>query len=132
MTFERVGNSLSIFSRWVRCLYQLSASSDLAITEQLLDQVRTVLEQTQVRDVSIDRGQILLAEDAQGGMKYPDEEIEWLATSVFNRAVDFYCASDDEACRRWAEKAVTLAGHGTDQTLHELLQTKYRALSRDG
>lgn len=41
--------------------------------------------------------------------RYPDEELEWLATMTFNRAVDFYLASMDEECRRWAGKAIELA-----------------------
>ena len=42
--------------------------------------------------------------------QYPEEELEWLATTTFNRAIDFYCASDEVACKRWAERALTLAG----------------------
>ena len=36
--------------------------------------------------------------------------MEWLATTIFNRAIDFYCASDEVACKGWAERALTLAG----------------------
>ncbi len=48
--------------------------------------------------------------NAEDSSVYPPEELEWLATTAFNRAVDFYCASDDDGCKRWAEKALTLAG----------------------
>ena len=58
------------------------------------------------------------------------EELEWVATTAFNRAVDFYCASQDEACRRWAEKALTIAELGDDGgALHHLLQAKYKGLA---
>lgn len=40
---------------------------------------------------------------------YPNEELEWLATMTFNRAIDFYLVSADEECRRWAEKAIEVA-----------------------
>jgi hypothetical protein len=60
---------------------------------------------------------------------YPAEELEWLATSTFNRAVDFYCASQDENCKRWAEKALDLARTARDGgQLLELLESKYLGL----
>ncbi|KAL9006441.1 MAG: hypothetical protein Q9188_000795 [Gyalolechia gomerana] len=63
---------------------------------------------------------------------YPAEELEWIATTMFNRAVDFYCTSQDEACRRWAEKAISLAALGDDDgQLHHLLQNKYLGLAWD-
>lgn len=61
---------------------------------------------------------------------YPAEELEWIATTTFNRAVDFYCASQDDASRRWAEKAISLANLGNDDGhLHKLLQNKYLGLA---
>jgi len=61
---------------------------------------------------------------------YPAEELEWLATTSFNRAVDFYCASDDTRCKTWAEKALTLAAAAEDGgALHGLLQEKYSGLA---
>jgi len=56
--------------------------------------------------------------------------LEWLATTTFNRAVDYYCASDDGACRRWAEKALGIASLNDDEgALHHALQSKYSGLS---
>lgn len=40
---------------------------------------------------------------------YSNEELEWLATVAFNRAMDFYLVSADEECRRWAGKAIEVA-----------------------
>lgn len=40
---------------------------------------------------------------------YPSAELEWLATTAFNRAVDHYLAADDTACARWAGAALGLA-----------------------
>lgn len=61
---------------------------------------------------------------------YPAEELEWLATTCFNRAVDFYCASQDEACKQWAEAALGVAKNADDGgQLHELLEKKYFGLS---
>lgn len=41
--------------------------------------------------------------------EYPPEEVEWLATTTFNRAVDAYVAEDDEACQRLANLAIEFA-----------------------
>ena len=63
------------------------------------------------------------------GQSYPAEELEWLATTTFNRAVDFYCVSQDAACKRWAEKALAVATTMSDGgQLRELLETKYLGL----
>lgn len=40
---------------------------------------------------------------------YPSDELKWLSTMAFNRAVDLYIASADEECREWGEIAFTLA-----------------------
>ena len=63
-------------------------------------------------------------------MSYPPEELEWLASTAFNRAIDFYCISQDVACRLWAEKALALSNLCEDGgALHEVLQQKYQGLS---
>lgn len=43
------------------------------------------------------------------GSVYPREELEWLASTTFNRAVDFYRVSADAECKRWARKAIEVA-----------------------
>ena len=60
---------------------------------------------------------------------YPSEELEWLATTAFNRAVDFYSSSQDADCKRWAEIAIGIANFvGDEGALRELFQTKYMGL----
>ena len=64
---------------------------------------------------------------------YPVEEIEWLATSTFNRAVDAYSASDETECRRLVEQALELADRVQDQgILRRLLVERYGYLRFDG
>ncbi|EAW14087.1 uncharacterized protein ACLA_071200 [Aspergillus clavatus NRRL 1] len=76
-------------------LYLAMDASDFLLAESVLDQA------------------ILLASDSSHSPDsesgYPREELDWLATTAFNRAVDFYLASADEDCRRWAESAFALA-----------------------
>ena len=57
-------------------------------------------------------------------------ELEWLATTTFNRAVDFYCSRQDDDCRRWAAKAIGLVTLLQDGgALHEVLQKKFMGLA---
>lgn len=56
----------------------------------------------------------------------PAEELEWLATTAFNHAVDCYTARQDERSRQWASKALNLAHYcddhgGLEGLLHEKL-----------
>jgi hypothetical protein len=46
-----------------------------------------------------------------GPLESPTEEQEYLylAKCSFNQAMDFYSADNDQACLRWAEKAILLA-----------------------
>jgi len=41
--------------------------------------------------------------------RYAAEEIEYLVTVTFNRAIDAYCVGDDTTCQRLAHVAVELA-----------------------
>lgn len=64
--------------------------------------------------------------------RYPATELEWLATSSFNRAVDYYVQDNDEKCKEWAEKAMTVAQWLEDDgKLRDLLMAKFAALQFD-
>ncbi|KAI9373880.1 hypothetical protein BJX61DRAFT_501118 [Aspergillus egyptiacus] len=79
--------------RYLRCLYSLSTQAEeYILAESVLDQA------------------LMLARDNSGiRAQYPKDEIQWLATMAFNRAVEFFLVSADEECRRWAGKAIALA-----------------------
>lgn len=60
---------------------------------------------------------------------YPATELEWMATSAFNRAIDYYVGEDDSKCKVWAEKAMTVAQWLEDDgQLRDLLMGKFSAL----
>ena len=61
---------------------------------------------------------------------YPSTELEWLATTSFNHAVDYYVQENDDLCRMWAEKALTLADWAEDGGgLKNVLMEKYKGLT---
>ncbi|KAA6414480.1 MAG: hypothetical protein FRX48_01229 [Lasallia pustulata] len=113
VTWRLQGIDIAKLSRWIRCLVRLAIPSTPDIAEHLLDQA------------------ITLAKDATTkSTPYPPVELEWLATTTFNRAVDFYCAGEDAACRRWADRALQLATSYPDEgAFRKVLQEKYLALT---
>lgn len=60
-----------------------------------------------------------------------EQEYLYLAKCSFNQAMDFYSAENDQACLRWAKKAILLAGavHSTEgEELVSLFQKRLEGL----
>ena len=117
----------------------LALSSNLEMADNLIDQVVTIATNAKaVRSphaiafpTSFDADVTFVAPN-QKPSTYPIEELEWVATTTFNRAIDFYCTSQDDLCRRWAEKAISLADLSDDDgRLHQLLEERYLGLTWD-
>lgn len=68
----------------------------------------------------------------QTNNSYPATELEWLATTTFNHAVDYYIQEKDEKCREWAEKALALAAWADGSRLRDVLMEKYSELTWGG
>ncbi|KAL4867720.1 hypothetical protein BDV12DRAFT_197999 [Aspergillus spectabilis] len=84
--------------RHLRCLFALSIQAEeYILAESVLDQALILAHNNNTNNNPNPRSQ------------YPAEELHWLATTAFNRAVEFYLVSADEDCRRWAGKAIALA-----------------------
>lgn len=138
---------------YLRCLFQLAISpesatsptsgsssspttttGDLELAETVLDQV-ILLAMHEAYLASPDHAAIH-SPDQEGGplcfhFPYPAEELVRFATISFNQAADFYRASRDEDCRRWAEKAIqvaTLIDGPTGEKLVNLLRERLRNL----
>lgn len=61
---------------------------------------------------------------------YPHTELQWLAATSFNNAVDFYQQGDDERCKVWAEKAFSVANFIGDQgAMRDMLMKRYSGLT---
>ncbi|KAM0719528.1 hypothetical protein Q7P37_003658 [Cladosporium fusiforme] len=53
---------------------------------------------------------------------YPEDELQWLATMAFNKAVDLLAAGDGETAEQWIEASLELARYAADNgSLHALL-----------
>jgi hypothetical protein len=119
-------------AKYMRCLFQVAISDNSEIAEQLLDQVHEHAEQAS--EVSRHCPYLLyrLLIIPQTNQCYPTEELEWVATTAFNHAVDLYCGEKDEAAKNWAYKAVNVAHFCSDGgALERLLQDKLVGLKFD-
>ncbi|GAB7352848.1 hypothetical protein MBLNU459_g3456t2 [Dothideomycetes sp. NU459] len=102
-----MGDSTKL-ARWLRCLFQMTLSIDPAMSLKCLDQACAIANSPKMQ------------------AQYPVDELEWLATTSFNHAVDLHCASDDAASQQWAERALALAlAAGLGSGLHRVLQAKW-------
>ncbi|KAL4918229.1 meiosis protein SPO22/ZIP4 like-domain-containing protein [Aspergillus aurantiobrunneus] len=79
--------------RHLRCLFTISVQAEeYILAESVLDQAL-----------------VLARQNSNTRSSYPKDELQWMATSAFNRAVEFFLVSADGECHRWAGKAIALA-----------------------
>ncbi|KAG9964353.1 SPO22-domain-containing protein, partial [Aureobasidium melanogenum] len=126
-TCWRNNKDITRLARWIRCLFQMILTSDPIIALRCLDQASAIASKAATRQIP---------------EVYPPEELEWLASTAFNHAVDLWFAGieagevqgeHNEQARVWAEKALMLAGSvgrvGVGvQGLHKVLQDKWMKL----
>lgn len=110
---------VTTLSRYMRILFRLSLSLPSAtvsgVSLALIDQVCGHAEEAKETETP-----------------YPDDELEYLATTAFNKAIDYYCIEDDESCKRWAEKAIEVATFLRDGgALAGLMQERLLGLNFD-
>ncbi|KAK2742812.1 hypothetical protein FQN57_005103 [Myotisia sp. PD_48] len=109
--------SMDELSRWFRCLFQLALQHDSLFAQEVLSQVCQMANSAD-------------ADKPEGESTYPDEELEWLSTTTYNRAIDFYLASDDTASHLWYQKALDLANLMKDNgSLSRILEEKFLSLN---
>jgi hypothetical protein len=127
-TCWRNNKDITRLARWIRCLFQMTLDNDSVISLRCLDQASAIASKAATKHIP---------------EAYPPEELEWLASTAFNHAVDLWFAGGEdgadgqeegnEQARVWAEKALMLAGsvRGAGvgmQGLHKVLQDKWMKL----
>jgi hypothetical protein len=105
-------------SHWVRCIVQLvidasdreAGSPNMKLVEEVVEQAILLASagNSRVQEREEHRNDAQQA-DAELGAAYPAEELEWLATTLFNLGVDYYVGEKEERGAKWARKAVELA-----------------------
>ncbi|KAK7735234.1 sporulation-specific protein 22 [Cytospora paraplurivora] len=102
-------------AKYARCLFQTITASNQELGGRLLDEA------------------CRMASEAHGTPEaWPTEELEWFASAAYNHSIDLWGRDEDEACRWWAEKAMSMAHHCRDGgKLEAVLQAKYVKLRLD-
>ncbi|KAL1836750.1 hypothetical protein VTJ49DRAFT_4709 [Mycothermus thermophilus] len=102
-------------AKYTRCLFQATLPLDDKLAMRLLDEACS-----KARELS------------QSQATWPEEELEWMATTALNHAIDCYGVRELERAKEWATKAINLAHYCPDKRLEEVLHGKYLRLSLDG
>ncbi|KAL2135925.1 hypothetical protein VTI74DRAFT_6308 [Chaetomium olivicolor] len=102
-------------AKYTRCLFQATLPLDDSLAMSLLDEAWSKARELRESEAI-----------------WPEEELEWMATTAFNHAIDCYSAHEIERAKEWATKAINLAHYCNDGRLEEILQSKYLRLSFDG
>ncbi|KAI0588960.1 SPO22 domain-containing protein [Pyrenophora tritici-repentis] len=127
LTSRQPGSDVTKLSRWLRCLFSLSFQYDQSFSLKCIDQVTHLAEirqgpfhpvaiipslETPPPSLGLPVGENHVSPtdgDTKELESYPKTELEWLATTTFNRAIDFYLQEVDDSAKKWAEKAFVLA-----------------------
>ena len=110
--FEIKNFDCAKLAKYIRCLFQATLPMDDGLAFQLLKEALDMARQT------ADTSRVL-----------PAEELEWLAASSFNHAVDLYARSEEDTYHQWALVAIDLAAYIDDGGgLRDLLQDKFARL----
>ncbi|KAJ5463934.1 Meiosis specific protein SPO22 [Penicillium sp. IBT 31633x] len=89
---------------------------DAGVAEEVLDQVIVMAEYGANLETEgqVDQNDLFAQPDSElypfrGNFTYPSAELTKIASVAFNTATDFYRATKDEDCQRWANKAIRVA-----------------------
>lgn len=102
-------------AKYTRCLFQAMLPLDDGLAMRLLDEACGKAKELR-----------------EGETHWPEEELEWMAATAFNHAIDCFSAQNTERAREWATRAINLARYCDDGRLEEVLQAKYLRLGIDG
>jgi hypothetical protein len=98
----------SLIARYIRTLFTMTLPHHPQISEALITHVVNL---------------------CQASGAFPMSTVEYLSTTTFNHAVDCFSAGDDDACREWAARAMTLATALADGgSLRQLLSERTRLM----
>ncbi|KAH7398979.1 meiosis protein SPO22/ZIP4 like-domain-containing protein [Phaeosphaeria sp. MPI-PUGE-AT-0046c] len=121
LTARQPGTDIVKIARWLRCLFNLTLPYDESISYKCTEQAI---------NLATKYNGLFIAQASPAEVNhYPPTELEWLSTTAFNHAVDYYLQENDALCKKWAEQAFMLAQWLEDNgTLRDLLMEKYATL----
>jgi len=117
-------------ARWIRCIAQLLLEDVEKSLAKAVSQEKPKHDPSLAMLESMVQQAVDLAKSHnEGAVGYPFEEVEWLATKLFNMAIDFHAAEQQKVAEQWAAKAVEVADvtnteRGRRSSLAEVLRSK--------
>ncbi|OQO09159.1 hypothetical protein B0A48_06050 [Cryoendolithus antarcticus] len=119
----RQDREVTKLARWIRVTFTIISTSgedDGGLSLKLVDQAVGMAKTRQNRQT--------------GRERYPEEELQWLATTTFNRAVDLLAQDERKEAEGWVNGALELARYADDGgLLHKhLTRNRYEAMKRLG
>lgn len=85
-------------AKWYRVMYTLALDQPTDTVAATIDQICDAADTAALSETA-----------------YPTEELEWVVTTTFNRAVDAYCGSDERMFRTLGAAALRLAERMQDR-----------------
>ncbi|OQO08372.1 hypothetical protein B0A48_06242 [Cryoendolithus antarcticus] len=119
----RQDREVTKLARWIRITFTIISTSgedDGGLSLKLVDQAIRMAKTRQNRQT--------------GRERYPEEELQWLATTTFNRAVDLLAQDERKEAEGWVVGALELARYADDGgLLHKhLTRNRDEAMKRLG
>lgn len=99
-------------AKYTRCLFQATLPLDDSLAMKLLQEACGKARELHQSDAG-----------------WPEEELEWMAATAFNHAIDLYGAYERERAKEWGSTAMNLAHYCPDKGFERMLQDKYMRLS---
>ncbi|KAJ4405152.1 sporulation-specific protein 22 [Neurospora sp. IMI 360204] len=99
-------------AKYTRCLFQATLPLDDILAMKLLQE-------------ACGKARELHESDA----RWPEEELEWMAATAFNHAIDLYGAYERDRAKEWGSAAINLAHYCPDGSFERMLQDKFMRLS---
>ncbi|KAA8629884.1 hypothetical protein SMACR_04082 [Sordaria macrospora] len=99
-------------AKYTRCLFQATLPLDDTLAMKLLQE-------------ACGKARELHESDA----RWPEEELEWMAATAFNHAIDLYGAYERDRAKEWASSALNLAHYCPDGGFERMLQDKFIRLN---
>ncbi|KAG8627159.1 hypothetical protein KVT40_004642 [Elsinoe batatas] len=118
-SWQKEKHNIPKLAKWLRCVFRMTIASAPDTALRIVEQATSIADKTPLME----------------SHRYPPEELEWLASTAFNTAVDRFCVSDEDGCRVWAEAALNLAhkASGVGATgLYMQMQGLWGRLRREG
>ncbi|KAF2848838.1 SPO22-domain-containing protein [Plenodomus tracheiphilus IPT5] len=150
LTCRQRDSDMTKLSRWIRCLFSLSLDHDETISIRCIQQVTQMAATRQgilhrrtanpvlttpppsSSPVTVTDDLESADDDFKESDRYPKIELAWLATTTYNRAVDYYVQENDVKAKEWAEKSFMIAQWLEDDgALRDLLMGKFSMLKFD-